>query len=346
MEEKVVKRYKLKPWVRISILLIFLFNVSLSAYYIHMGRHPKGVTQVDYKYSVDEKLDYTVHLKDNDFYEEDFLGEGKQYATELIDYVTINFNYEYSGSMPTDNEITYEINGTIIGGYEDKNNGNAELWKKNYVLLDEVKDTKESASFNVNKTLKIDYHKYSKVVDNFKSNFKIAIDAYLDVVLKVKYNVKLDDNTITTNTDIMEVQIPLSKTTINITKNFNDHRYTDLGANPIQKDNKLIRKGVALNLVSLAVFLLLSPHVFISNKTYYEKTLDKIMKTYAEIIAEVDSPPSTEGLQVIDVKNFDDMVDIEEEIKSPILYYEIKEKTASLFAIITDGYIYRYMLTK
>ena len=40
------------------------------------------------------------------------------------------------------------------------------------------------------------------------------------------------------------------------------------------------------------------------------------------------------------------MVDIEEEIKSPILFYEIKKGSESIFTIVNGSYIYRYMLKK
>ena len=213
---KKVHKYKLKPWVRISILLIFLFNVTFSAVLIHFGRHPVVTKKIDYIYSIDEKLNYSVALKDNDFYEEDILGEGKQYATEVIDYISVTFDYNYQGNKVTTNNISYEINGTIIGEYENKDNGNAELWKKNYVLLDKISEEKESATFNVGKTLKIDYSKYSKVVEDFKSKFKIPIDAYLDVILKVDYDMVLEDQSIVKSTDTMEVRIPLAKTTIKI----------------------------------------------------------------------------------------------------------------------------------
>ena len=343
---KKVHKYKLKPWVRIGILLIFLFNVTFSFVFIHYGRHPVTATKIDYIYSIDEKVNYAVYLKDNDFYEENILGEGKQYATEIIDYISVNFNYNYQGDKVTKNNISYEINGTIIGEYENKENGNAELWKKNYVLLDKISEEKDSAIFNIDKTLKIDYSKYSKVVEEFKSKFKIPIDAYLDVVLKVNYDMSLEDQSIVKNTDTMEVKIPLAKTTIKIEKKLTDHRSVNLSDIPVTKNKTLIRHGVAINLVSIAFFLLLSPYVFISNKTYYDKTLAKILKTYAEVIAEVHAPPSGDGLEVIDVKNFEDMVDIEEEIKSPILFYEIKKGSESIFTIVNGSYIYRYMLKK
>ncbi len=341
-----VRKYKLKPWVRISIFLIFLFNVSVSAVLIHYGRHPVAPTKIDYSYGVDENLNYSVVLKDNEFYEEDTLGEGKQYATEIIDHINVNFDFNYQASKVTTNNINYEIHGTIIGEYENKDNGNAELWKKNYVLVDKINEEKESATFNIAKSLKIDYSKYSKVVEDFKSKFKIPIDAYLDVILKVDYDVLLDDQSIVKNTDTMEVRIPLAKTTINIEKKIDKHRDYSLSEVPVTKNKTLIRHGVFINLVSIAFFLLLSPYVFISNKTYYEKTLNRILKTFSEVIAEVHAPPSGDGLEVIDVKNFEDMVDIEEEIKSPILFYEIIKGSESIFTIVNGGYIYRYMLKK
>ena len=343
---KKVHKYKLKPWVRISILLIFLFNVTFSAVLIHFGRHPVVTKKIDYIYSIDEKLNYSVALKDNDFYEEDILGEGKQYATEVIDYISVTFDYNYQGNKVTTNNISYEINGTIIGEYENKDNGNAELWKKNYVLLDKISEEKESATFNVGKTLKIDYSKYSKVVEDFKSKFKIPIDAYLDVILKVDYDMVLEDQSIVKSTDTMEVRIPLAKTTIKIDKKLTDHRSVNLSDIPVTKNKTLIKHGVAINLISIAFFLLLSPYVFISNKTYYEQTLARILKNYAEVIAEVDAPPSGDGLEIIDVKNFEDMVDIEEEIKSPILFYEIEKGSEAIFTIVNGTYIYRYMLKK
>lgn len=115
---------------------------------------------------------------------------------------------------------------------------------------------------------------------------------------------------------------------------------------PITKNKTLIKHGVFINLISIAFFLLLLPYVFISNKTYYEKTLARILKTFLEVIAEVHAPPSGDGLEVIDVKNFEYMVDIEEEIKSPILFYEIIKGSESIFTIVNGGYIYRYMLKK
>lgn len=349
MKGKTKEKYRLKLWVRVGIFTTFVFIMAISSFIIYIGRHPSMKRRVNYNYSIDEKLDYQVYLKENDFYEEKFLGEGKQYATEIIDYINLDFNYNFNGSSIADIDYSYDITATIIGEYENTTNGNAELWKKNYVIKNlEEKNIEKGTSFNINENIKIDYSKYSKVVESFISKFRIPIDAYLDVKLNVVYSSELGKNTgLDRKRDQLEIKIPLAKTTIKIDKNIKEHRTEKLNNNDLVEENKpLIRFGLGLCLISLAIFLLLSPQVFISSKTYYEKTLKKIMRDYAEIIVEVDFPPDPDGVEVIDVKNFDDMVDIEEEIKSPILYYEIEKDAESLFTITTDKYIYKYNLRK
>lgn len=348
MKGKNKEKYRLKLWVRMSIFTAFVFAMIFSSTCIYLGRHPKIKKVINYNYSIDEKLDYKVYLKENDFYEEEYLEEGKQYATELIDYIDINFNYNFNGSKVIDADYDYDITATIIGEYENTENGNAELWKKNYTLKNkEEKSVKDVTSFNINDNIKLDYEKYSKVVDNFKSKFRIPIDAYLDIKMNITYDTKIDGNSLTKKNDKLEIKVPLSKTTIKIEKEITEHRSEKLNNNNSVEENKpLIKFGLVIWFISLAVFLLLSPQVFISSKTYYDKTLKKIMRDYAEIIVEVDLPPDPEGYEIIDIKNFDDMVDIEEEIKSPILYYEMEKDAESLFTIITDKYIYRFTLRK
>ena len=79
----------LKKWVRIVIVCILFFFASVSAYNIINGLSPKQ----------------------NNFFEEEYLPKGKQYTSELIDYIDINFNYLYSGSKLTNIEYEYNING-------------------------------------------------------------------------------------------------------------------------------------------------------------------------------------------------------------------------------------------
>ena len=65
--------------------------------------------------------------------------------------------------------------------------------------------------------------------------------------------------------------------------------------------------------------------------------MKKILKKYKNIIVEIKNMPKLEMKNVIDEKEFEELISIEDEIREPILYY--REKNA--FFIIDNKIIYR-----
>lgn len=49
-------------------------------------------------------------------------------------------------------------------------------------------------------------------------------------------------------------------------------------------------------------------------------------------------------LSIIEVKSFNEMVDLQAELHTPILYYE--KGKCSLFMVINEGNLYRFVLNK
>ena len=116
-------------------------------------------------------------------------------------------------------------------------------------------------------------------------------------------------------------------------------------------DEELVPKNmnrVYINSILLIILLIISisnkDRLIINKKTYYTKNYNKIIKNYSDIIVEVSTQPNLENLEILEIKNFDDLVDTEEELKSPILLYEIKKQKESWFIIIHNKYAYRYIL--
>ena len=50
------------------------------------------------------------------------------------------------------------------------------------------------------------------------------------------------------------------------------------------------------------------------------------------------------GLKIIEVKEFDDLINIAEELRVPIWFYELSDKDESWFVITTSTQAYRYIL--
>ena len=50
-------------------------------------------------------------------------------------------------------------------------------------------------------------------------------------------------------------------------------------------------------------------------------------------------------MKIVDVKNFDQLLDIEEEIRMPILFYETIPGEEGEFVILFDNMVYRYIIS-
>ena len=103
--------------------------------------------------------------------------------------------------------------------------------------------------------------------------------------------------------------------------------------------------GIALLLLSLVLLKTLwSSLIKITKKSEYVIELNKILKEYADIIAESSNLPDLSQYDVVNIKHFRDLVDIEEELRSPILYTEVREDYESWFIIVVDKTAYKFVL--
>ena len=349
MRKAKITRRILKPWVRIFIILILSFFAFLGISCVRRGTNPNKSSVPSYTYNIKKDISYKVFLKPNDFYEEKYLGENLQYTSELIDYITIDFDYLFNGSKQSNFNYTYDITATIIGEYENTSSGKRKKKKKKYILSDKQNITKSvTNNYELKKSIDIKYDDYNNIVNDFKSKFNLGIDAYLNVKLKVDYiNNIIDNNTTFSNTDYMEINIPLNTSAIRIsTNNLKEVNRDIKKEQKVLKNPGLVKKGyiiLSIDILFLALFL---PVLFSSTKSLYMRQLRKIMKNYSEVIVEIESLPNFDKLEFIDIKEFDDMIDLEEETKSPILFYEDKYAGESWFIIIINKYVYKYVLRK
>ena len=81
-----------------------------------------------------------------------------------------------------------------------------------------------------------------------------------------------------------------------------------------------------------------------TKKSEYVMTLNKILKEYSDIIAKAENIPNLTQYDVIHIKDFADLVDIEEELHSPIIYNEIREDLECWFMIFNDKTAYKFIL--
>ena len=103
--------------------------------------------------------------------------------------------------------------------------------------------------------------------------------------------------------------------------------------------------GIIEFIVCLIFFIYLFKIIFnIKSKNSYSKKLDQILKTYGSIIVEVLNPVKEEKYEIVEVKNFDEMIALEEKLRIPITFNEVIPTRYGIFTLVYNNKIYKYSL--
>ena len=342
----------LKQWVQVFILIAVLVILASSIYGIVKSFNKEPIVKKElYNYSYNSNLDYKVYLKPNQFFTSQFLGAGKQYITSIIDHIDVDARYTFQTSKDLEYSYSYDVVATVKGTYSDSEEKSVEVWSKAYPISNAETKTGTGNTFVINKTMTIDYNKYNQIMQDFKNQFGLSVDSNVDVAVKVNINAGLPGEEKTLQESYtMTLPIPLLKQTIVIKPN-----YVNSGSNVVYENSNETEKSsvnYTLLIISLAglVFSLIMFVTFgkkllaTTRKSEYVLAFNKLLKEYGDIIAEADNLPDMDKYDVVNIKLFNDLVDIEEELHSPIICTEIREDLESWFLIFHNDTAYRYVL--
>lgn len=328
----------------IIILVIFSQGIIM----ILKGITKNKTNKTIYSYNINQDVNYNIDIYNNNLFETENLGMDQTYVSNIVKSINTNFKYKYKNNKKIPLNYEYSITATINGEYtlpdEDEK---SQLWTKKYNLVDTVKKETTNNSFQIDENIKIDYPKYNEVVDKFKNEIKLPITAYLSVDFEVKVSGVVDHKSVGDKQNI-RLKIPLNQQAFKISKDYNKNVEKEI-KKLTDKDLEIEMKkeicGTILIVVTISLFIVLYKDIFdIAKKNYYNTTLDKLLKDYGDVIVELNSEINKDGLQVVEVKNFNEMLDLEEELKIPIMFYEIEEDELGEFTINHNNIIYRYIL--
>lgn len=346
------RKIALKLWVRIVLLIFIISMFSFGLVFIIKEFVSKPINkETIYSYSIDRNMDYTVELFDNNFIEDKFLGMNKTYMSDLVKTIKTNYHYKLMGSNNVDLSYEYSINATINGTYklEDKYT-DSKVWTKSYTLVESDNIKVTDNHIIINDSIDVDFHLYDNEVAEFRKQLKLPIDASLNVVLSLNVHGNVDDQEFS-DSSMFVMDIPLNQQAFNISssvtpnvENPDSHNlYKVSENNEIDYKNCVI--GVFLIILSTVLFICFFKKIFVfKKKYYYDIKRDKILKEYGEIIVEVSEPIVDEDFNIIKVKSFDEMIDLEEELRIPIMFYDYITEKQGDFVIMHNNCLYKYTL--
>lgn len=333
--KKIYISYSFKLIVHFIILVLLLF---FSVLYIKKSYY--YTEDIAIKNETTTTANYKVYVKKSDFYNIDYIDEDKYYISNIINYFLIDFRY-----MDLYPEITnFNYKYTITNVLNIYSSSNSILYtQKDEVCLNESKGY--DSFFNILEETQVDFKKYKRLVEKYKSEYGVNVSADLNVLFDVESYSKDFDNS-----SQASVTIPLTSQIFNIKKNSPG---IVTSSKVLSKKDIIISdwKSYYIGVILIVLFFIICVktwfyiHKLSSSKTKYEILLKKYLRQFDRLIVKLKSPISTENCNVIDVVDFKELLDVRDNLEKPILFYEIQKNQKCVFIIMAENdKIYRYVL--
>ena len=344
LNKKIYVDTPLRIFIIVGFIIIF---VILSFIFLRKGMQTKTYSSL--YYNERSNLNYRVFLKPNPYFSEKYLGKGKQYIANLIDYIDIDFNYDFSASDLLNYNYRYLINAEVL--VYQKGDTSKVLLKQPYTLLPEKKmNYTNSNSYSIRENIKIDYGQYNNVVAEFKKDYSLAVESTLKITLFIFFNgnSEIVEQPLSSS-QTMVLSMPLTEQTINIGAN-----YKEINENNIIEEYSNVETiniiyfvlfGISTLLACITAVILIRFMKKISIKgTPYDAQLSHILKNYEGIVARVKKVPDLKDYTVIELESFDEILDISEKLDKPILFIEMHKHQKSWFLVVNGKEMYKFAL--
>lgn len=337
MNEKVKKKIKQKYKERIiqkSITIIVIFALIILLTFILLTKNkPNGI-----KFYENGKVDYTVSLAKNDFFENNTLTANNQYIASIIDSINLNFNYnlqmkenykdyKYKYRIETQTRVIEKSTQNDIYNFKD-------------VLKSEELVDPNSDKFAISSSVTIDYQKYNAMIKKIVSTFNLNnVECKTIATLYVDL---LDKDEKVKNTAKIDVKIPLNVKTVNVDVENNLDGTEE--KNFTENDNKFNLWTIIVLIIILAIveFIITKQLVEEIKSNCSEEVINdikfkRILREYRSYIQKVSSNFNFSKYDMIKVENFEDLLKISEIIQNPVLMIENETKTKTYFVVTSNN---------
>ena len=330
--------------------IIVLFIITLLSFTCYI-KESRGYL-VNYKEK--SNVDYKVYLKENEFFNDNFLDSNNRYIASLIDYINASFNYEISLEEKDVNfDYTYRIEAEVS---VKESTGSKPLFDKKYEIVSETsKSSNGKSNVVINENIKIDYNEYNDLIKKFVNIYGLSdTDSTLVMNMYVDVNGSCEEfNEDSNNSTVISLVIPLTTKTVGIDIK-NDILESSDNVMICKDQTSIINFKLIFGILSLVgcIYLTIMTVKYIRTsrtaKTVYDVELKRILNYYHSYIQKVKNQVSVDldntleidgigiykNCQLFTLNSFTDMLEIRDSLNTPILMSTNSENTETYFIIL------------
>lgn len=319
-----------------GLLCIFFLVLSI----ILICNSMDVIKEENVTYHENGTIDYKICLKENTFYESSCIDKDMSYVASLIKSIPLTFQYNFKANKEVNLDSKYEVKADlVISNSEDLTT----YFKKTYVLVPLTKVKSETSNYSIiDRNVDIDYDYYNNIANEFKSQYGVDVKSSLNVSFVV-YN---KSSEVYLNPSTTTISIPLSQKSISV--KINSSTTTN---NNNQKFIKYVYSLTNIIYLVLGVVCVIFSILFIIRylrlfckrfikKSDYDKYISKILKEYDRLIVETSSLPKLSDYNVIVIKKFAELLDVRDNLRLPIMYYNVISHQKCHLYILKDNNLY------
>lgn len=319
--------------------------------FVFLDKGLTNYTRETIKYHEIDDVNYKVHLKENDFFEVEYLPEDQIYITSLIDTINVRFNHVVKYDKNVSGKYKYYVKG-IISATQESNSNNS-FWQKEFELTEPKTLSYDNVSKNeVKENVEVDYQYFNDLLLEFKKTYNLSMDGTLKVILYVENEIESDSAKKNIVKDsVLCLTIPLTKATIEVPIKIDTTSAESTLSSGIVYDDSVI---YLIYKIASGVCFVLSAIIFIyvglyivkhkEKQSKFRKEISKILKTYDSIIVNSKEKVLLNELNVIKVDEFSELLDAHSEIRQPIIFYENND--CAMFVLINNQTAWQYLMRK
>ena len=344
-----VKPYTTKNWL-FYMLIPTLIMLGLTVLVLKGSMYTKEESIIGYNEV--GNIDYKVFLKENNYYQEQYLGKDMQYVASIIKDIVPTFTYEMHSEEEMEYTYNYKVSADLI--ISDPNDNNKVLYKRPSLLVKDTKEKVTGGSFRVDQDVSINYDEYNNYVNAFKKEYALSVNSKLVIT----FNIDVTGKSPLLKEDFKKssklvIAIPMSEQTINIgidTSDINNSGTLERNyMSQIKKPVALVL-GIIVGLLSLALLYIVI-YNFLTNRSktdVYKATIKSILREYDRAIVSSKTADTIDESKynVIEVPRIEELLDAHDSTGKPILYNEDTENDISTFIIVSDEILYKYRVVR
>ncbi len=345
----------MRKWKKAMILTIMgIGMIALTIVIVYKIKVPPQETKEDirYEYTFKPEIKYTVHMKENDFFDNLIQEEGLIYFKNLLEYIQIEFSTNYQANKEVSLDMEYQLFASVIG-YNTTREERTNYWNKDFTLSDQKTYHIDSDRLEKSETMKIYLEKYDDFVVKANNELGVNFTTELNIAMVGSIVANAPEGSLVTPINLNLV-IPLQTSVLEITEKGSESSSDKITSSkvielPVNKGQIiLLGMGNGILVLMFIVILLFVTEPF--EEDIIRSKIKSILNNHGSRMVALKTKPRKNFNQIHLVTQIKDLFVVSDEVRKPIYYIideqDIVEDYSFYCELEDDLYVFKVELSE